>query len=82
MALLKVWIGALAAVVVFLFLQAILQQQSSHLEHAVVLKRTQGTPWCGSGKASINSTACLRPESSADARRASYVRLAPSFEFR
>ncbi|WP_174947417.1 hypothetical protein [Burkholderia contaminans] len=34
MVLLKIWIGALVAVIVFLGLQAVLQERSERLEHA------------------------------------------------
>ncbi|WP_275405003.1 hypothetical protein [Burkholderia anthina] len=40
MALVKIWLGALAAIIVFLCLQSILQQDSDRIELAPVAQRT------------------------------------------
>ncbi|WP_269139799.1 hypothetical protein [Burkholderia stagnalis] len=39
MALVKVWIGALVAVSLFLYLQAVLQQKSEQIERTPVVRR-------------------------------------------
>lgn len=40
MALVKVWLGALAAIALFLCLQSTLQQVSEHIERAPATQRT------------------------------------------